>query len=203
MTTHVPFITDPQHLAEVAGTAYVVVRPNGEVVEAFDAVQRRVREVVGDDGATWPAAHLTLKGFGTRERPIDHGGEKAIASLVRAWASETPPFEVRVEAFDVFPEDRIPIVRISRTAELGLALGDLRSRAAIEGLQGHEDFITPEDWIFHLSIGYVEEERWPTLEAALNDLSVSPASCTADAVELVGFDGGPERLIGRFPLLGG
>lgn len=202
MARRAPIITHAVHLAEAAGTAYVCVRPTGEVAETFDRVQRHLRKVAGDDRASWPAAHLSLNGFGTPDRPVDAAIEPQVTSLVHRWAGETAQLELQLEGVDVFEEVRIPFVRIRRTPSLGTALADLRSRAAAVGLQGTEDRIASQDWIFHLSVVYYDGERWPEVEAAARSITVPSASCVVHEVELVGFDGGPERLLGRFPLLG-
>lgn len=197
-----PIITDPDHLAEAAGSAYVCVRPGGAVAEAFDAMQARLRDVVREDRASWPAAHLTLKGFGTRAGPLDAAAERTISPVVERWANETPPLELAIEGVEVFEDDRIPVVRIQRSHQLGDALTSFRSAASTVGLPGDEDAIPTEDWIFHLSLVYYDGERWPLVDAAAREVELPSVSCIANEVELVGFDGGPERLLGRFPLLG-
>jgi 2'-5' RNA ligase len=202
MAPRQPIITDPSHLAEAAGTAYVCVRPSGGVEHAFAPAQRHLLGAAGDDRASWPASHMSLKGFGTPDRPVDATIEPRLVSLVEQWASETAPLELQLDGVGVFAEARIPFLRIRRTPSLGAALSDLRSRAALADLRGDEDRIAPQDWVFHLSLVYYDGERWQDVEAATRSLTVPHASCKAGDVELVGFDGGPERLLGRFPLLG-
>jgi hypothetical protein len=202
VTTRQPIITDPTHLARVAGTAHVCVRPKGEVEEAFTVVQRHLHDVVRDDRASWPAVHMSLMGFGTSDRPVDPTAEPQLVSLVQQWASETAPLEVQLEGVDVLAEDRIPIARIRGTQSLGDALSSLRTRAGESGLARSDDHIAPQEWVFHLSLVYYEGERWPDVDAAVRCITVRPASCVVDEAELVGFNGGPDRLLGRFPLLG-
>lgn len=198
-----PIITDPAHLADAAGTAYVCVRPSGEVAEAFDRMQGRIRDVVGEDRASWPAAHMTLHGFGSREHPLDAAAEHEIASFVERWAGVTRPLELRVDGIEVFAEERIPIVRIRGTEALGAAIAVIRSGSARARLTPNANEAIPvEDWVFHLSLVYYDDDRWSSLDAAVRDLQPPAVSCVAGEVELVGFDGGPERLLGRFPLLG-
>ena len=202
MSARQPIITDPEHLARAARSAYVCLRPSGGVAEAFDGIQRGLREVVGDDPASWPAAHMTLKGFGSPERRVDDDAEPQLVTLVEGWARETAPLELEVDAVDAFAAERIPVVRIRRTQALGAALADLRGRSTATGLTGDDDHIAPGDWIFHLSLVYYEGERWSEVEAAVRAVEVPRASCVVEEAELVGFDGGPERLLGRLPLLG-
>ena len=201
MSPRQPVITDPAVLAEVAGTAYVCLRPSGEVSEVFDRVQRRLRDVVGDDRASWPAAHMTLKGFGTPARPVDHDTERELVSLVEGWAGETMPLELQIEGVDVFAEERIPILLIRRTTQLTAAHKDMHIKVEAAGLPG-QDHVALRDWIFHLSLVYYDGDRWPEVEAAARALSIPRASCLVGEAELLGFDGGPERLLDRCSLLG-
>ena len=93
------------------------------------------------------------------------------------------------------------MVLIRRTSQLTAALKDMQIRVEATGLPG-QDHVALPDWIFHLSLVYYEGQRWPEVEAAVRAVAVPRASCVAEEAELVGFDGGPERLLGRFPLLG-
>jgi len=197
-----PFITDPAHLAKLAGRAYVCVRPTAGVADAFSIFQRAIRGVIRTEGGSWPAAHMSLKGFGTVDRPVDTATTRTILDVVAAWAERTPPLELVTEGGDVFEEDRIPILRIRRTPKLGAAFMELRLRSEAARLVGDEDGISVADWIFHLSVVYHGADAWSDVVAAVEGLAAPDASCIVDAVELVGFDGGPERLLGRFELAG-
>ena len=201
MTPRRPIIADPVHLAELAGTACLCVRPTGRVAEVHAQVQRRLRETVGEDRASWPDAHMSLGGFGTPDRPVDSAIERKLVSVAEQWARETPPLRLDVEGVEVFSDDRIPIVRIRRTPTLGAAHKDVRERVEASGLPGQDD-IALQDWAFHLSLVYYGGERWPEVEAAARNISVPTATCVVGESELVGFDGGFERLLGRFSLLG-
>jgi hypothetical protein len=202
MSMRMPIITDPEQLAEVAGTVYACLRPTGGVADAFDLAQRRLRDVVGDDRASWPASHLTLAGFGTPERPLEPSDEVAVASLVEGWAAATAPLELVIERVDVFADVRIPFLRIERTPLLASAFVDLRSRSTASGFTGTDDDIATPDWIFHLTLAYYAGDRWPDVQAAASAIALPTERCLVDHVELVGFDGGPERLLGTFPLQG-
>jgi len=48
----------------------------------FERAQRRFREIVGAEDASWPEAHMSLGGFGIPDRPIDHAIERELVSLV-------------------------------------------------------------------------------------------------------------------------
>jgi hypothetical protein len=146
---------------------------------------------------------MTLHGFGSRERPLDAAAEREIVPFVERWAGATPPPELRVDGIEVFAEERIPIVRIRRTEALVAAITALRSGSARSGLAPNADEAIPvEGWVFHLSLVHYDADRWSSLNAAVRELELPAVSCVAGEVELVGFDGGPERLLGRFPLLG-
>lgn len=199
---HRPFITDPRHLAELAGRAYACLRPGGRVTEAFLLLQRTLRSAVGTEEGSWPSPHMSLQGFGTLDRPVDAAVTRTILSIVAMWAERIPPLRLETDGADVFDEERIPILRIKRTPELGAALADLRARSDAAGLVGGEDGISVDDWIFHLSLVYHEGDAWPEVVKTMEGLSMPDASCTVDAVELVSFNGGPERLLGRFELTG-
>lgn len=202
MAPHKPIITDPAHLAEAAGTAYLCVRPTGEVAELHARVQRRLREPVGEDRASWPEVHMSLGGFGRPDWPVDPAIERGLVSLAKQWAGETPPLRLDIEGVDVFSEDQIPILRIRRTPALIAAQKDVRALGEAARLPVQEH-IPLEDWAFHLSLVYYEGVRWPEVEAAAGSVSVPAASCVVSECELIGFDGGSERLLGLFPLLGG
>ena len=197
-----PFITDPGHLAELAGKAYTCVRPAGEIADAFFVLQRAIREAIGPEEGSWPSPHMSLRGFGTMDHPVDAAMTRRILGVVAAWAERASPLQLIAEGGDVFDEDRIPILRIRRTPTLEAAFADLRFRCEAANLVGYEDGISVDDWIFHLSLVYYEGDAWLDVVAAIEGLSVPEASCIVDSVELVGFDGGPERLLGRFELAG-
>ncbi len=134
--------------------------------------------------------------------PLSASATQRRRMAVSEGARETPRLRLEVERLDVFDEDRIPIVCIRRTPELSAALTDIRSRAEAAELPGYEDRIAPADCVFHPTIVYYEGDRWPGIDATTRSISVPPAVCVADEAELVGFDGGPERLLGRFSLQG-
>lgn len=201
MTEHRPIITDPAHLAELAGTAYLCVRPTGEVADAYERIQRPLRAIVGEDSASWPAVHMSLGGFGSAERPLAEPMERAIASVVEAAVREISPLHLGVDRVDAFSEARIHIVRIRRTAELSTILGRVRRRVTAVGLPAQEH-IAVEDWVFHLWLVYYRGERWSEIEVAARRIPADSSTCVVHQVELLGFDGGPERLLGRYALFG-
>lgn len=198
-----PVITDPLHLKEVRGTAYLWLRACGDVETVFRRTQDHLRVVAGSDRASWPEGHLTFKTFGATGRAVDPSVEPDLVSLARAWAHVTPPLRLEIEASDVFDASRIPIIRVKRTPQLTAALCDVRGRAEAIGMMSVEDRIAPDNWIHHLSLVYYGGAHWPEVAAATRSFGVTQAGCEVREVELVAFDGGPERVLARLPLLGG
>jgi hypothetical protein len=197
-----PIVTDPVQLSQLAGRAFLGLRPTGPVAAAFREAQRQLRLVVGEDPAWWPAVHLSLKGFGDANCIVDATMVSEIAKLAEDWARSTPPLMLTVEGSDVFAQESIPIIRVLRTPELSAALGDVRHRGETSDLPGYADSISVDDWIFHLSLMHYRGDRWSAIEDATNDMVIPRVEEVVDQVELRVFDGGPERLVGRYPLAG-
>jgi 2'-5' RNA ligase superfamily protein len=197
-----PLVTDPIQLSTLAGRAVLCLRPTGPVATAFHHVQRRLRVVVGSDPAWWPDVHLSLKGFGDERTVVDKAKEWDMVKLAQAWARSTPPLVLATDGLDVFAEELIPIIRVLRTPELAAALDDVRGQSEASVLPGYADRISIEEWVFHLSLMYYRGDRWRAIEDATNDIVIQRVEEVVDHVELRVFDGGPERLVGRFPLAG-
>jgi 2'-5' RNA ligase superfamily protein len=203
MAERTPVITDPLHLKEVRGTAYLWLRACGEVATVFRRAQHHLRQVVGSDRASWPEGHLTFKTFGATGKAVDPSVEPNLVSLARAWAHVTPPLRLEIEALDVFDASRIPIIRVKRTPQLSKALVEVRDRAEAIGMTSVEDRIEPENWIHHLSLVYYGGTHWREVAVATRSFAVSEAACEVSEAELVAFDGGPERVLAEVSLLGG
>jgi CubicO group peptidase (beta-lactamase class C family) len=187
-------IADPEVLREAAGTAYVVLRPTGDLADAFVRWQGEMLDRLGGARATVPAAHATLKAFGSSSAPLTGDDLERIREVVEDWASATAPIDLRAVALDVFEGDEgVPVVRLAPIP----ALADLWARAAAAGLPGgYSDAIGADGWIAHLSLAYpVEPEpaRWAELVAWARGVDVGDLSCTVATAELLVFDGGPER----------
>jgi hypothetical protein len=197
-----PLVTDPVQLSTLAGRAVMCLRPTGPVATAFHDVQRRLRIVVGSDPAWWPDVHLSLKDFGDEITLVDTMMESEMVALAEGWARSTPPLAVATDGLDVFAEERIPIIRVLRTSELAAALDDVRGLSEASILPGYADEISVEEWVFHLSLMYYRGDRWRAIEDATKDMVIQRVEEVVDHVELRAFDGGPERLVARFPLAG-
>jgi serine-type D-Ala-D-Ala carboxypeptidase/endopeptidase len=199
-----PVIREPP--PEVAGSAYVVLRPGGALEERCTSLQADLAKKLAGAKAPAPAPHVTMKAFGTEDRHVTDEDLPAIVAVVRGWAAATPRLIIRAEAVDAFDEEQVPVVRVVATPELSRALVDLWRRSADAELpSGSLDVYGADDWIFHLSLAYpggLDDARWRELTAWLRNQDVAGAEATVDAADLLLFDGGPERWIGRYPLSG-
>jgi 2'-5' RNA ligase len=162
-----------------------------------------VLDRLGGVRATVPAAHVTLKAFGSEGSPITPPDEERIAEVVAGWAAASPPIELRAVGLDVFEGDeRVPIVRLAPVP----VLADLWTRATAAGLPaGYSDPIGANAWIPHLSLAYPDEPdpaRWAELVAWARGVDTGELACLAVEAELIVFDGGPQRRLGRFELGG-
>ena len=200
----VSIVRDPAHLATLPPSAYVVLRPVADLADAFDRWQGAALDRLGGVRAVVPAAHVTLKAFGSATAPIDPVDEPRIVEVVSTWAAETGPIELRAEALDLFEGDEsIPIVRLAMSTGLRAAMVDLWSRCAAARLPaGDSDDIGAETWIAHLSLAYPDAPS----SAALEDLrtwarhvDVGDVSSEAGEAEVVAFGDCTERRLGRFP----
>lgn len=194
---HTPFVTDPRHLKSLAESSYLVVRPPHEIADAYLEAQEAVRSLGYGEVPSYPAPHMTLKGFAGR-------ADESVTALVRDWAAETPPLAIGLKRVSSFPDFRVLIVEVERTPELATALEKIRSLCRhLE--PSNEDEIPAENWTFHLSLAYasaLEESDWDLLQQRASEIEVRGGSRVALDAELVAFDGGPEQLLGRFRLEG-
>lgn len=195
-----PIVTDPAHLRRVAGTAYVVLRPVADLADAFTAWQGGVLDRLGGVRAVAPAAHATLKTFGSSAMPVTPKDEARLVDAVAAWAADTASIELRAEALDAFEgAEAVPIVRLAPIP----TLAGLWERCRADGLPlGYADAIGVTAWVPHLSLVYpletVDPARWAELLAWLRHVDTGGVAAVALEAELVVFDGGPQRRLGRF-----
>lgn len=198
-------ITHPQDLASAAGTAYAVLVPHGDVLKVFDDLQGQLRDRLAGHDVSWAGPHVTLKGFGRTGAPLSREELVLVVDVIEGWASRTPPLELAIEAADVFAGEKIPILRMFSTGDLRDAITDLREAAAFVAPAGYEDRYSVEDWIFHASLAYchyVPDEFWAPVENWLPSIEVPEAADLVWEVEIVSYDGGPERFVTRFHLAG-
>ena len=152
-----------------------------------------------------PAAHATLKAFGSTDAPIEPGDEERIVETVSAWAATTGRIELRAESVQLFDGgEAVPVVLLAMTEALTRAIGDLWERCAAANLPaGYSDAIGADNWRAHLSLCYLEtappEATWELLRAWARSIEVGETASIAYEAEVVAFGDGVERRLGRFP----
>jgi 2'-5' RNA ligase len=194
---HEPFITDPRHLESATTSYYLVLRPSVAVASAYREVQDRIRRFPFADRLSFPEPHLTLMGYGEEEAG-------AVVDAVSKWAMKTPPLPIRLERTGSFPSVWVVVVQARRDPLLVEAMTRIRETSDILSSSGDHQ-VPIENWVFHLSLVYgdwIEDSEWDELEKAVLSWDVSPAECVVEQAELLCFDGGPERLIDVFRLMG-
>ncbi len=200
-----PIVADPAALAEAPRTAYVVLRPTGDLADAFQRWQGEALDRLSATVATVvPAAHASLKAFGSTDVPIEVDDEARIAAVVQAWAAATGPIELRAEALDVFEGDeQVPIVRLAATGPFRLALADLWRRCAEAALPvGYSDHVGSDAWIPHLSLAYPlapDVAAWDAVRSWARHGDTANVASVASEAEVVVIGDGAERRLGRYP----
>ena len=200
-----PILQDPARLAAMPRSAYVVLRPAADLADAFDRWQGDVLDRLGGVHAVVPAAHATLKAFGSTDAPIEPGDEDRIVETVAAWAATTGRIELRAESVQLFDGgEAVPVVLVAMTEALTRAIGDLWERSAAANLPaGYSDAIGADNWRAHLSLCYLEdappEATWELLRAWARSIEVGETTSIAYEAEVVAFGDGVERRLGRFP----
>lgn len=153
-----PFIDDPEHLRELEGQRFVVLRPARVVRECYCNAQALVRQRVSALPASFPVrAHVTLAGFAAGS-PLG-----AVQELVAEWIRDVPPLWIEVQRATSFPAPfQIAILEVQKTSALLKALQRLRRAAEKRGLIISTS-TPPEQWVFHMSVAYCSKltpEEW-------------------------------------------
>lgn len=187
---HEPYVTDPSHLEQLAGTKFVLLRPTQRLATAFLRAQSALRALPLGTRLSFPAPHLTLKGYGAE-------ADELLMRVVRGWAEQVSPPSVSLERIDAFPDFRVLIARVERHESLVTAMSKIREASVgLTSAPGGE--IPIEDWTFHMSLAYadrIEEAEWIELQKTAEAIRLTEASDVLEWVDLVAFDGGPERLL--------
>ncbi len=201
-----PIVVDDEQLLEAAGTVYVVVRPVGDLAEAFTRWQGEALDRLGGVPAAAPAGHVTLKAFGSSDAPLTRDDESRIAAVVAGWAAAQAPIELRASKLGYFESEDVPVIELTASGSFRSALDALRGLVERAGLPaGYNDEISASDWIPHLSLAYprdVDLALRAALELWVRSADVGASTCAALEAELVAFDGRPERVLGTFRLNG-
>jgi 2'-5' RNA ligase len=185
-----PFIDDPEHIRELDGQRFVVLRPAIIVSECHRQVQDVLRQRLSGLPASYPArGHVTLAGFAAGTRL------ESVQELVSDWIPDVPSLRIEVQGATSFPPPfQIAILKVVKTPALFSALHGLRRRAEQRGLT--VSTVTPaEEWVFHMSLAYCSNlsvTEWSELARFIERLRVPSASCVQETVEIVAFDGARE-----------
>lgn len=185
-----PFINDPEHVRELDGQRFVVLRPALAVTECYHHVQDVVRRRLSGLPASYPArAHITLAGFAVGT-PFE-----SVQNLVSEWIRDVPCLQIEVQGATSFPPPfKIAILKVLKTPALFSALHGIRRKAELRRLT--LSTVTPvEEWVFHMSLAYCSKlsvADWSELARFMETLETPSVSCVQETVEIVGFDDGRE-----------
>src|SRR5687768_1044070 len=177
-----PFIDDPEHIRELDGQRFVVLRPAMPVTQCHRHVQDLVRRRLPGLPVSYPArAHVTLAGFALGT------SLESVQNLVSEWVRDVPSLRIEVEDATSFPAPfQIAILKVVKTSALFSALHGLRRKGEQWGLK--LSTVTPaEEWVFHMSLAYCSKltpADWSALVAWFETLAVPSASCVQETVEI-------------------
>jgi 2'-5' RNA ligase len=181
-----PFIDDPEHIRAVDRERFVVLRPSTRLGEIHKQLQALLRQRFAAQPISYPAqAHVTLAGFAAGT------GLGAVQKVVESWSRNISPLQITVETLACFPApSQIVIIQVLKTPELLNSLARLRWEAGRAQLK-IDTTMSPEDWIFHMSVGYCSKlsgPAWGDVTKFVEELEVAPAVCIVRDGELVAFD---------------
>jgi len=185
-----PFIDDPDHIRELDGQRFVVLRPGPVVSDCHRHVQDVLRQHLSGYSVSYPArAHVTLAGFAAGT-PLE-----LVQQLVSGWTREVRSLRIEVHGVTSFPPPfQIAIVHVTKTPALFAALQGLRRTAEQRGLT-ISTVTRADEWVFHMSLAYCSKlgaTQWRELARLIETLQVPSASCLCETVEIVAFDRGEE-----------
>ncbi|MGX1584669.1 2'-5' RNA ligase family protein [Microbacterium sp. K35] len=185
-----PFMDTPEQLAGLEGQQYVVLRPTAAVAETYRNVQDASLARLGAPIRRPHTGHVTLRGFAEPDRRDE------LAALIRTWAAQQTPIEVRAEATDEFSAPwQILIVRLARTASLVSAYSTLTT--ALDETDFRRLGELPlEDWTFHLSVIYgktLDPAEWRRFAEAESRVFEPAVTETITEAELVWYEHGTEH----------
>ena len=198
--TYQPCIDDVAHIRALDRQRFVVLRPGSAVSEGHRRIQQILRERLAAFPISYPAcAHVTLSGFDAGT-PVD-----AVQTLVERWARGVPVLQIEIERVALFPAPfQIVIVQVRKSPELLAALVGLRQQAGEQQLS-IATLISPQDWVFHMSVAYcsgLSASEWSAVTALVQTLDVRPGRCLVEQAEVVAFDQNVEYSAGVFSLSG-
>jgi len=193
-----PFIDDSDHIRELDGQRFVVLRPDAVVSDCHRQVQGVLRQHLSGCSVSYPArAHVTLAGFAAGT-PLE-----SVQELVSGWTRDVRSLRIEVHGATSFPPPfQIAIVYVVKTPALFTALQGLRRTAEQRGLTISTG-TRADEWVFHMSLAYcsnLNATKWRELARLIETLQVPSASCLCETVEIVAFDRGEEYSGGVYSL---
>jgi len=193
-----PFIDDPEHIKEVEGQRFIVLRPEGVVSDCHRKLQDVLRRRLSGLPVSFPArGHVTLAGF--------VGGTElhSIQELVSNWVRGVSPLRIQVERATSFPPPfKILYLELLKTPALFRALQTFR-RMAEERALLLDSVISVDKWIFHMSLAYcpsLNATEWDSTARFVEGQPVLNPSSIQDTVEIAAYDDGKEYSGGVYPL---
>jgi len=193
-----PFIDDPEHIREVEGQRFVVLRPTDVVSDYYRELQNVLRRRLSGRPVSFPAhEHVTLAGFAAGTQL------QSVQELVSVWRQGVPPLRLQVERAASFPPpSKILYLEVLKTPALFRALQTLR-RMAEERALLLDSVISVDEWIFHMSLAYcpsLNATEWDLMARFVEGQPILDRSSIQDTVEIAAFDGGKEYSGGIYPL---
>ena len=183
----------------------MVLRPAADLADAFDRWQGEALDRLGGVHAVVPAAHATLKAFGSTDAPIEPGDEDRIVETVAAWAATTDRIELRAESIQLFDGgEAVPVVLLAmtdaltgRSATCGNAVCGGESARRLQ--RRHRRRQLARASVAVLPGDAPPEATWELLRAWARSIEVGETASIAYEAEVVAFGDGVERRLGRFP----
>ena len=185
-----PFIDDPEHIRQLEGQRFVVLRPAAGVSDCHRQVQDVLRQRFSGWPISYPArAHVTLAGFAAGTTL------ESVRDLVSGWIADVRGLQIEIRRASSFPPPfRIAILEVVKTPALFGALQSLRHKAEQRRLT-LSTVVPAEEWIFHMSLAYgsrLTAAEWKDLTRLVDEMRVPNASCVQETVEIAAFDDGGE-----------
>jgi 2'-5' RNA ligase len=193
------FLDDAEHITQLDGQRFVVLRPTLDVAKVYGGIKRSVRRRLAGLPVSYPACpHVTLAGFAAGS------SLEVVQDLVAAWSCDVPPLHIEIEAVSSFPAPfQIVIAQVRKTSELVSAMGDLRRRSEARRLVVSTR-VAPADWIFHMSLAYcakLSAAEWDDVTGWLPTLPVPAAHGVVTQAEVVALDQSREYSGGVYPFM--
>ncbi|WP_223171802.1 2'-5' RNA ligase family protein [Microbacterium sp. NIBRBAC000506063] len=167
-----------------------MLRVVGPVADDFGATQRALLSALPAEVSHPHTPHVTLRGFAEPE------GREEVEDFLREWATAQHLISLTSEALDTFPSPwQIVIVRLARTESLVSAYSSLSAALAPTSFTRVGE-LSPEEWIFHLSVVYggrLDPRAWTEAERIAHERRHPVATEIATQAEFVWYADGAEH----------